>query len=161
MGLDMYLYLERYDSVIYHEPNSAEKAKALYPPELGKLAERNLNHNFLSRLTKYQVAYWRRAYAIHQWFADNCGNGDDNCEFMYVGVEQAKELLRLINEVLEHPEKADLLLPNQFFEYSNSMAKGEYDKWYFNDLRYTKEVLEDVIPLAEGLTYDIYYRASY
>lgn len=47
------------------------------------------------------IAYWRKANQIHNWFIENCGDGEDDCRPIPVGIDQLKELLQLCKEVRE------------------------------------------------------------
>ena len=40
-----------------------------------------------------EVAYWRKANAIHKWFEDHCANGElENCKSYFVTKDQLVEL---------------------------------------------------------------------
>lgn len=52
----------------------------------------------------YELAYWRKANAIHKWFVDNVQNGNDNCEDYFVTSRQLKDLYNTVCDVLEHCE---------------------------------------------------------
>jgi len=88
-----------------------------------------------------EVMRWRKANAIHQWFVDNTQEGFDNCRPHGVSMEELKKLLDLVCKVLDDHSKAEDLLPTQsgFF-----FGGTEYDKWYFKDLKYTKEKLTKI-----------------
>lgn len=151
MGLDMYLYLRKYES------NFSDNNLS-YPYELRELENNNRKRNFLSKDTRYQVGYWRKANAIHNWFVKNCANGEDDCKPIYVPTDKLVELLKLVKEVLQDHSKASELLPTceGFF-----FGGQEYDEWYFNDLEYTKDLLEKVLDVIGKYRYDIYYQASW
>ena len=104
----------------------------------------------------FNVGYWRKANAIHAWFVSNVQDGVDNCKEYYVEVEQLKQLLKLVEQVLTNHSEAEALLPSQAgFFFGNT----EYDESYFIDLEDTKKILEKVIKLEEN--YDIYYSSSW
>lgn len=51
-------------------------------------------------ITTEEVAYWRKANAIHKWFEDNCADGNiENCTDYYVSKEQLEELLNICKRV--------------------------------------------------------------
>ena len=156
MGLDMYLYVRKYECCIRWGNDYDEKKVNFYPEELNvfEIDKRN----FMSKETQYQIGYWRKANAIHNWFVQNCADGVDNCQTIYVSIEKAKELRNLVNRVLEKHELASELLPTSdgFF-----FGSQEYDEWYFKDLEYTKELLDKVIILVDGSDYDIVYEAGW
>ena len=77
---------------------------------------------------------------------------------MYVSVSRIKELRDLCNRVLENHDLAPKLLPTceGFF-----FGTQDYDDWYFDNIQYTKELLDSVIELADEGEYDIMYEASW
>ena len=158
MGLDMYLYLSKYESCGSWQPGFEQKAVGFYPADLDKLSSDLLKRDFLSKETYYQVGYWRKANAIHKWFVDVCASGIDECQKIYVPIERAKELRNLCQRVLDNHELAEELLPTEegFF-----FGSQKYDEWYFEDLKYTKDLLEVVIKMANDFGYEIIYQASW
>ena len=46
-----------------------------------------------------QVAYWRKFNALHGWFVNECGDGKDECQEMYVSEDKLKEILNLLKQV--------------------------------------------------------------
>lgn len=55
-------------------------------------------------LVSIQVAYWRKANQIHNWFVQHCGGGEDNCQRIYVSREDLEELLKTCKKVLKSCE---------------------------------------------------------
>ena len=159
MGLDMYLYVKKYESVSRWDEKAQEKVKSFYPKELQELGKRHLEDNFLSKETRYQVGYWRKANAIHKWFIDHCAKGEDDCRSMWVSVKKLEELLDIIKDILFDSSSAKNKLPTQAGFFFGSQ---EYDEWYFEDLKYTKDLLERVLNfLAKNTNYEVYYQASW
>lgn len=100
MGLDMYLSLRR----------STYLKKGNRTIDLD-----GFNYNFddydsndfgiSNRITiEEQVAYWRKANAIHGWFVDNVQDGKDDCGDYYVGMETLKELHKVCDDILSKLE---------------------------------------------------------
>lgn len=162
MGLDMYLYLRKYESCCPWNTKDFEKErKGFYPEELKELGENIAKNNFMSKETEYQVAYWRKSNQIHKFFIQKCANGKDDCRPMWVPLEALIELVSLCREVVEHPEKAKEKLPTKKGFFFGSTG---YDEYYEQDLEYTVEQLEPIIKFLEsekGSDYDIIYRASW
>lgn len=159
MGLDMYLYVRKYESKTQWNENKNVSIKDFYPKELHYLASKHYKDNFLSKTTEYQVGYWRKANAIHKWFVDNCGYGKDNCERYYVSRNALKQLLKLCNQVINNKDQAEQLLPTQkgFF-----FGDTKYDEWYFEDVEYTIALVKRVINFLEkNKEYDCIYNASW
>ena len=160
MGLDMYLYLEKYESCSRFNEDYKQKKDTFYPEELEvfKIDERN----FMSKETLYQIGYWRKANAIHNWIVTNCADGEDRCQRIYLTTKDLEKLLSLVNQVLENHDLADQLLPTvDGFFFGNK----NYDEWYFKDLEYTKELLEKLLAFMKdnkmSMDYDIIYQASW
>lgn len=85
MGLDMYLYAERYvfndavfnadDPAIYKFIAKTIESDTLPEPKFGGMSVRQC------------VGYWRKANAIHGWFVRELADGVDNCRDIYVPKE--------------------------------------------------------------------------
>ena len=58
-------------------------------------------------LITYELAYWRKANAIHKWFVDNVQKGNDNCEEYRVTRRNLLDLCDLVSDVLDHCELKD------------------------------------------------------
>ena len=163
MGLDMYLYLRKEE---YHCGGKwcpeEERKKAKYPKELAEFEKEIKEVNFPSKCVynDYQVGYWRKANAIHNWLVENCADGVDDCREVYVSRDKAKELLDLCNKVLADHSLAESELPTTkgFF-----FGSQEYDEWYFEDIEYTKHIMEKVLSFLceERYDYSLIYCASW
>ena len=163
MGLDMYLYIRKQTCLA-----GAEKDlyKGFYDPEL-RIFEDSAREkgSYLSKSTDFEVGYWRKANAIHSWIVNNCADGVDNCEPIYISMERLEELNSLCNKVLEDPSKAEELLPTRdgFF-----FGGTDYDEWYLKQIQYTADLLTTVIMWMkhekkddEHSFYDVIYQASW
>lgn len=185
MGLDMRLYKKHY--VKNQEYTAPDKRYDITILRRGKPT--SIRPERISEITE-EVATWRKANAIHNWFANELYAGDDdamNGVDCWVSREQLQTLLNTVTEVLEasklvkgkvkngqrstgngwedivedgeyieDPTVAIDLLPTQsgFF-----FGSTEYDQWYYNDLVYTKDMLEGVLAeLGDG---DFYYEADW
>lgn len=156
MGLDMYLYFRKYDSILSIDGIDID---GFYPPELDVFAREHFKRNFLSKTTDYQIGYWRKANAIHKWIVDNCADGVDECQTIYIIDEQLEELYGRVCKVLDDPAKAKSLLPTSEGFFFGGL---EYDDWYFDNLKYTKDLLERVMDfLKEHKDYSVVYEASW
>lgn len=157
MGLDMYLYLSKYEDDI------ANKVEHFYPQELNVFEKAQRRHNFVSKSTSYQVGYWRKDNAIHNFFVEECADGIDNCQRIYVSIDKIEELKELCEKVLKDHSLAPELLPTcEGFFFGGT----EYDEWYFDGLKYTVELLDNVLKVVKEQEekhnyYDIYYQASW
>ena len=114
MGLDSYIYLKHHE---YHfkmeESEHKDWEDTFYPPEMGKLGEVLKARGTFSKTTSYEVAYWRKANAIHKWFVDNCGGGEDECQQMWVSAEKLELLIHTCSKILLDHSLAEKLLPTK------------------------------------------------
>ena len=130
MGLDMYLNAKRF---LWHsEEELANKITANFP-ELGDKKVKNITA---------EIGYWRKSNQIHKWFVDNVQDGTDDCGDYEVSTEKLKELLDLIDKVLADKTQAPNLLPNSSGFFFGSQ---DYDEYYFQDLEYTKTLIEGIL----------------
>lgn len=139
MGLDMMLYASTNTEMVYPENDfdteqEYEQWKEMYP----------------------EVAYWRKANSIHEWFVNNVQDEVDDCGYYPVSKEQLNVLLETVNEVIQHPEKAPELLPTAdgFF-----FGSTKYDQYYVQDLFDTKNQLENILENYSDL--NIFYHSSW
>ena len=124
MGLDMYLSAKKYMSK-YFDPADVERIKKVNDI-FGVVGIEDEDYG--AEEVKFRVAYWRKANAIHQWFVDNCANGEDDCRPMYVPREQLEELRDLVHETLAERDP-DLLPPQGGFFFGST----DIDDWYWKD----------------------------
>ena len=108
--------------------------------------------------TEKDTAYWRKANQIHQWFVKNVQNGEDDCKEYNVCREKLEELQKLVTLVLFKRKLAPKLLPTQegFF-----FGDTEYNSEYFEDLQYTKTVLEEILKEPDSMNVNYYYSSSW
>lgn len=153
MGLDMYLSAEKYVSDSDWR-GEQDKFKALV--ELME-ADKFVGGFVPNVQVQVSVAYWRKANQIHQWFVDNCGQGEDDCRPYFVQREQLEELLGVCKEVDADHSKASELLPTQggFF-----FGGTEFDEWYFEGVKDTISQLETVLEEVPD-DWSFYYQASW
>lgn len=158
MGLDMYLskktYVQRWDHTPADKQFSVEVKQgttpfaAIKPERVSYVLE--------------QVAYWRKANAIHHWFVINTQGGVDACDESYVAREQLETLRDLCRRILNAPAIArhavalELLPPASGFFFGST----DVDEGYYEDLVYTAETLDAL--LAEPAdTGTFTYKASW
>jgi len=143
MGLDMYLYGKKFIGFDKKE----EKKLTKY-----------FNLGFSPRYIVFDLIYWRKSNAIHQWFVENVQDGNDDCSKYYVNKNQLKELLNIIKKVLKNRGKAHELLPTQggFF-----FGDTDYNKYYFDDLKRTKKELSNILNDKKFDDLDFEYHSSW
>jgi hypothetical protein len=140
MGLDSYLYKKNY-------VRQGEWVKPEYRTEVEVKTGGEVDKTIKPERIRYiveEVAYWRKANQIHNWFVKNVQDGIDNCQTSYVSRDNLQELLDVCNQVIADNSLAETLLPtgSGFF-----FGSTEYDEWYFKDISntivYLTEILED------------------
>ena len=108
----------------------------------------------------YEVAYWRKANQIRQWFINHIDEFDenDNGEYHKVTKELLEDLIDDCRAVLNNHDLADELLPTSsgFF-----FGSTEYNEWYFKDLENTIEQCERVIKETSWIEEVVVYHDSW
>ncbi len=182
MGLDMYLskktYVKNWDFQQKSEKHSVTVKK-------GGKVRTDIKPERVSYITE-SVAYWRKSNHIHQWFVENCQDGEDNCQESYVSREKLQGLVDICKQVKESLEKsgkktvkvkvgwqgkkdlfedvevysdtelAEELLPTQPGFF---FGGTEYDQWYVQGLDETINQIEPL--LQEEGDGEFYYQASW
>ena len=157
MGLDMYLYADKYvsrksntriegsDYDYYDNETFASIVSALEAQDL-------VDNDWTGLTVSIPVGYWRKANAIHNWIVQNCADGVDECQRIQLSPEQAQELVDNCKAVIKDPSLAKELLPptSGFF-----FGSTDIDEWYIDDLKRTVKIFEKVLKAdnLEGVTY--------
>lgn len=154
MGLDMYLSGKKYLSPYSNQDDAAvieELNEKFFPSKDG--------NSFVVKEVTAELAYWRKANAIHSWFVKNCQDGVDECQEAYVSRDHLRELRSVVDAVLEDNSKAGELLPPSAGFFFGSTDTG---KWYIDDLQFTSEIITQILSsseLSEG--WEFYYQSSW
>ena len=154
MGLDQYLYAKKYFTNAEWRPE-AEREVFSKLMELANVSD-FMDNELPTAYVDVKVAYWRKQNAIHNWFVEECQNGEDECQTVYVGREKLEELRDLCREVLADPTLASDLLPtsNGFF-----FGSTDYDKWYWEGLTYTANTIDKLLTMSND--WDFEYSSSW
>ena len=152
MGLDMYLDNRKYIGANYEYNNITGNIELFRD---GK--EININFDKVVYVVE-RVAYWRKANAIHNWFVENIQDGVDDCKEYYVSITQLHNLLDKVDAVLNDHSLASTILPSKSGFFFGSVA---YDEWYFEDLEYTKKILEEMLQDKDSKNGEYYYHSSW
>ena len=181
MGLDMYLSRKTYvKNWSFYKP---EEMYDITITKNGKPVD-SINVAKISYIEE-EIAYWRKANAIHNWFVENVQEGADDCDTYYVDESKLKELVDICKKIisttvlidgkvkngqrLEDGEWIDILEDGKLVE-DVSIAEEllpttsgfffgstEYDEYYIQDLKETVEMLEPYLEKGG----DFYYHASW
>ena len=154
MGLDMYL-----TGTAYVEDWAHNYTGGVIPEDSkAKLCARACGVDLPCREVVFDVAYWRKANAVHKWFVDNVQGGVDDCGSYYVDVDQLRTLVGRATKVLADKTTAAEELPTQggFF-----FGGVEYDNYYLQDLEYTKVTLEGILARLDCESLQFKYQSSW
>lgn len=136
MGLDQYLYAEKY----YSPYNKTDKRYEDFN-KIVELVEATdiIEPDYPSALVRVKVAQWRKANQIHKWFVDTCQGGEDDCRDAYVELSSLQSLKEVCKQIVENPSIAEDYLPTQsgFF-----FGGEEYDEYYLEQLQDTISIIE-------------------
>lgn len=186
MGLDMYLSTEVYIGGWEHGSNE-ERKRYRQGLELAGLPRDFTCDGSPSLTINVNVAYWRKANQIHQWFVANAQEGVDDCKSYYVSREQLTELRDTAQKVLDSTELHDGLVANGYtfgedgekrpileegkMVVNSSVAEAllpsaagfffgstDYDEYYVSDLCETVEQIDRALAIDGA---DFYYRSSW
>lgn len=158
MGLDMYLGVRKFFSN-YDFGNNTEKRN--YQIILAQTGLEDLASEEVPSLSvEVNLMYWRKANHIHKWFVDNCGDGEDNCQKMYVDKTDIEKLINTCKDILDDPSKGEELLPTEsgFF-----FGSTEYDEYYLGQVKETYDRLLHILKHTPftGSPVSFWYQASW
>lgn len=140
MGLDMYLYRKTYVKNWDHQKPEERHEITIKGPMAA-----SINVSRISEITE-QVAYWRKANAIHKWFVDNCAGGVDNCQEVPVEVEQLRELVKLCKKVLGLVE----LVAGKVHTGTIYDAEGKREEYEDGQVIAQQSIAADILPTQAG-----------
>lgn len=151
----MYLYRETYVKKWAHQ--SPEEQFEVTVKKGGE-TYKDINSENISTVSE-NIAYWCKFNALHNWIVENCANGRDECQRIYVPSEALVELYNTLKQVNEDNSKAEDLLPTRggFF-----FGSTDYDEYYFQEVEESINTLEPYIKnINEGSIADFYYQSSW
>lgn len=147
--------------------------------------EKNYPHKNIEAM----VCYWRKANQIHNWFVENVQDGVDDCGTYEITEDQLNQLLEICNNVLAHSELISGTVNNGYtfkngkqvpiFQEGQIIADSsyaaaylpcasgfffgstEYDQWYYNDVKFTKEKLEEILKETDFENEIVFYSSSW
>ncbi len=184
MGLDMNLtkrhYVKNYDHTPEDKRTTVTVNRAGAP--LASIKPERISYII------EDLAYWRKANAIHQWFVDNCQEGNDDCRDAYVSRDQLQELLNLCLKVkatakigdgqIKNGERATgagwepimeagkvTLNPEEVAAILPTASgfffgSTDYDEYYMEDIDYTINTLTALLAEPDDGA-SIYYHSSW
>jgi hypothetical protein len=147
MGLDMYLYAEKFVSNMEYRNEQDQFNRIVSALEAEQFTMGHV-------IAEVEVAYWRKANAIHAYFV---GENEDDCSPIRVDREQLQTLQDACQQVIDNPALAGELLPTQggFF-----FGSTEYDDWYMDSIKETHDKLSQLLAvIPDGWSFK--YQASW
>lgn len=155
MGLDMYLYKKTYVKKWEH----IEDDKQFHVTVTRGGKPYPIDPERVCNITE-EVGYWRKFNALHNWFVQNCQDGEDNCALYYVPIDKLQELLTTLKHVMKNKSKPVEVLEEILPTASGFFFGGtDYDEWYFQDVEFTIDLIEKL--LNEDINGDYYYQSSW
>jgi hypothetical protein len=156
MGLDMYLNKRTYVQNWPHtkpedriEMTLSGNTKGINPDQIKYIIE--------------EVGYWRKANAIHSWIVNNCADGVDDCQPIYMPKQKLEELHQLACFVLgskDDPNAEQIALENLPPANGFFFGSTEIGDWYWEDIKHTINVLSHTLQ-SDFMESEIIYQASW
>ena len=165
MGLDMYLsarkHIAKTDWNKLDRDNGVDYAAATFPQfndvvESAGVATLVDMNSIYGLDVSVNVAYWRKANAIHGWFVNNVQGGEDNCGEYYVSNDKIRELVRVCTLALTNKDP-NLLPPADGFFFGST----DIDEWYWYGLKDTIDQLQPLIDRPDFDNLSFYYQSSW
>lgn len=189
MGLDMYLYADIYVPGGYNhirESSNAAHQKAAARFD-GILSLLDIDRDKLPTCdyinVQIEVAYWRKANAVHAWFVRETQGGVDECRESDVSREQLAELKDIVDQLLDTVDLGDPVTRENIFgeyqEYPDAtidadlaeellppqsgffFGSTDLDYWYIQDLQHTQKAIDAILTNPALNDADFTYRASW
>ena len=166
MGLDMYLNARKYINKVGNWDNVNLDSSRPYAGAESREYRDVINAANMWDIENVQepygaevqvnVAYWRKANQIHNWFVENVQDGEDNCQEYFVSHEKLKKLLEIAREAYDHRDP-QLLEPTEGFFFGST----DIDEGYWWDINNTIKQLERITNLEEFDKLAFYYQSSW
>jgi hypothetical protein len=167
MGLDMYLFsLPKINELDYGDVTLANAQMSKHQAEKDEIYEKikplikHFEEYDLSWSSLYEeVAYWRKANQIHNWFVEMLHNGEDNpCFTQVVTKENLQDLYNLCRRVLTRTEHPMDLLPTRPGCYFGSTS---YDSFYYRQIDETQSLIAALLKNFNFETHYLLYQCSW
>lgn len=117
-----------------------------------------------------EVAYWRKANQIHNWFVDHIQSGIDDCNFHdEVTEEILLELLadcKLVLQKVRYLEDGEIIVPKSVENILPTctgffFGSYEYDHDYIEDIKDTVKIIREILEETDFETQMFYYVSSW
>lgn len=143
MGLDMYLTGTKYLWDFEGEEGRKAKIDELFPSTVGRV-----------KGVIFEIGYWRKDNAIHNWFVQNVQEGVDECQESDVSSASLIELKKACQQAIKG-DYAEMPTTSGF-----SFGTTDYDEWYTQSLEQTIQIVDDALQFEKEGGY-ITYQSSW
>lgn len=134
MGLDMYLNGDQFLWSFDKKHKLKSELNNLFPEK-----------SYPATNVIFQIGYWRKANAIHNWFVENVQNKVDDCGEYNVTSDQLQDLKEVCELALKNDKDCDILPTKSGFFFGNT----EHDEWYFQSLKDTIKIVDDALEFID------------
>ena len=164
MGLDMYFYARKGD---YKDFSKLDKAdgkvdETNYPKDLKAFSGYIYDRNYKSAQTKtdYQIGYFRKFNALHNYIVNTFAYGVDECQDIFLYKEDVEKIKKVLDEVLEAhtKEKAKELLPTKSGFFFGDTGYGDD---YFEVVKDASDLMRKILDNFNFENYSLVYSASW
>jgi len=104
MGLDMTMYKKTY---VQNWEHQKPEQKHTIIVKLGGNVREDIKPERIAYITEV-VAYWRKFNALHNWIVDNCAEGRDECQEIYISQNDMENLLNALKEAKNVLDRASM-----------------------------------------------------
>ena len=189
-GKDKECSLEKWSGVKEEDLPKAEDFEYFKSLISTKYWEWDEEHRYPHERIYEQVAYWRKANAIHRWFVENIQDREDDCDYhREVREEDLVELRDICKEVIEgtvlikgkvkngsrlNNGKWEPIYEDGYLVANPELCHGllpcsdgfffgstEYNEWYLDDIKYTYTKLCEILEETDFEKQMLYYRSSW
>lgn len=189
MGLDMYLSAENsYYNARWNEDLEPTEETKINDKIREIIPEMYKSNNLNVIKVEFEIGYWRKANAIHNWFVKNVQDGKDECQDATVSKKDLEKLLALCKKVVANSKLIagkvtkgytfnkdgtkkrirkdgkkikDSAIAKRLLPAAGGFFFGntDYDEGYIFDINNTIEIIEKALTLPKG--WKITYHSSW
>lgn len=165
MGLDMYLSARKHiaktdwnkmdhdSDTKYSDVTFPQWDNVIEAAGMNDLVDRESIHGLD---VSVNVAYWRKANQIHNWFVTNVQRGKDDCGEYFVSREKLSQLLRDCTLAITNKDP-NILPPVDGFFFGGT----DIDEWYWQDLMNTINQIQPLLDRKDTDSLSFYYQSSW
>lgn len=168
MGLDMYLYVEKYVPRMDYNRDVNGDLDSSVRPEFNIIVETLGVSNLIDAdswtgiSVNVPVGYWRKANAIHNYIVETHADGRDECQEIGLSRDNLHTLREMCKLAIDgYNENHSTVFAEENLPTRSGFFFGgtEYDEWYFRDLQNTVDIIDRC--LADESNDWFIYRASW